>query len=141
HLKECARDFSPVRESEEISTVRQAGREFGGEIGEAKAGSSGGMVGKMGGGLAEDWRRICLQRDVTCVTLETHRITNGRRNGESMRLILTFENKQGVTVSIPWMGFDVVHTDGRVTLGPTRIDGAVIEIPASRVIRFEYAGC
>lgn len=58
-----------------------------------------------------------------------------------MRLILTFENKQGVTVSIPWMGFDVVHTDGRVTLGPTRIDGAVIEIPASRVIRFEYAGC
>jgi hypothetical protein len=52
-----------------------------------------------------------------------------------MRIVLTFLSKyDNAPVSIPMFAHDKIHTDGSVTLSPTRLDGSTIEIPESRVV-------
>jgi len=51
-------------------------------------------------------------------------------------LTLTFVNRQGVTVTIVLFAFDRVHTNGDITLSPTRLDGKEVRIPASQVVSY-----
>ena len=52
-------------------------------------------------------------------------------------LTLTFVTCTGDGLAtIPLFAFDKIHTNGDVTLSPTRIDGAAIMIPRDRVIGF-----
>ena len=53
-----------------------------------------------------------------------------------MRLVLIIKSRfDGQPTDLPWMALDKIHTDGSVTLAPTRIDGnQYCQIPESRVI-------
>ncbi len=110
-------------------------------IGGGLGGEARGMWGGMAGDVTQVTNSLVLACNV-CYGMDASSHQRSQKRRKQMRLILTITNKQGVEVSITWMGFDVVHTDGRVTLGPTRIDGkALVEIPAARVIRFECGEC
>jgi hypothetical protein len=52
-----------------------------------------------------------------------------------MRIVLIFRSKYDDSpVSIPLFAHDKIHTDGSVTLSPTRIDGHSIELSPERVL-------
>lgn len=51
-------------------------------------------------------------------------------------LTLTFINRQGVTVTIVLFAHDAIHTNGDITLSPTRLDDKEIRIPASQIVTY-----
>jgi hypothetical protein len=53
------------------------------------------------------------------------------------RFVVVFINRQGVEIAIPTLTFDVIHTNGDLTLSPTRLDGKEICIESSRIVRYE----